>query len=72
MMQSLSFTHISLLLPIDEKLKQAFYIVEAIKGVWSVRELKRQIDSLYYERSGLSVDKNKLSLLANQCLPAIL
>jgi predicted nuclease of restriction endonuclease-like (RecB) superfamily len=33
--------------------------------LWSVRELKRQIDTLYYERSGLSKDKAKLSRLAN-------
>jgi len=31
-----------------------------------VRELRRQIHSLYYERSGLSIDKNKLSKLARQ------
>src|SRR3989339_539196 len=30
---------------------------------WSVRELKRQIASLYYERSGLSINKKKLSLI---------
>ncbi len=63
MLQSLSFTHISLLLGIDDQLKRSFYIVEAIKGVWSVRELKRQINSLYFERSGLSKDKLTLSKL---------
>lgn len=31
-----------------------------------MRELKRQINSLYYERSGLSTDKKKLSELAQQ------
>jgi predicted nuclease of restriction endonuclease-like (RecB) superfamily len=31
-----------------------------ILGNWSVRELKRQINSLYYERSGLSKNKKKL------------
>lgn len=66
MLTSLSFSHISLLLPIDENLKRAFYVIEAIKGVWSVRELKRQIDSLYFERSGLSNNKEKLSQLTNQ------
>lgn len=30
---------------------------------WSVRELKRQIASLYYERSGLSKDPKKLAAL---------
>jgi hypothetical protein len=34
----LSFSHITLLLPIDDPLKRAFYSIEAIKGTWSVRE----------------------------------
>ena len=34
-----------------------------MRGVWSVRELKRQIDSMYFERSGLSKDKKKLAEL---------
>lgn len=50
----LSFSHISLLLPIDDATKRDFYAVEAIKGIWSVRELKRQINTLLYERSGIS------------------
>jgi predicted nuclease of restriction endonuclease-like (RecB) superfamily len=33
------------------------------RGNWSVRELKRQIGSLYFERSGLSGDKEKLAEL---------
>jgi len=32
-----------------------------IRGNWSVRELKRQIVTLYFERSGLSKDKEKLA-----------
>ena len=32
-----------------------------MQGCWSVRELKRQISSLYYERSGLSTDIPKLA-----------
>lgn len=31
-----------------------------------MRELKRQIGSLYFERSGLSKDKEKLSRMANE------
>ncbi len=50
----LSFSHIAELLPIDNPLKRAFYEIECIKGTWSVRELKRQINSLYFERSGLN------------------
>lgn len=58
---SLSFTHLSELMAIDDPLERAFYEVECIRGNWSVRELKRQIGSLYFERSGLSKDKEKLA-----------
>ena len=37
-----------------------------MKGTWSIKELQRQIESLYFERSGLSKDKKKLSELVNQ------
>ena len=49
---------------IDDALKRSFYETECIRGNWSVRELKRQIASLYFERSGLSHDKAKLATLA--------
>lgn len=62
---SLSYTHIEQLLALDDDTKRAFYEIECIRGNWSVRELKRQIGSLYYERSGLSLDKKKLSELAH-------
>ena len=48
----LSFSHLSLLLPISDPLERAFYETMAIRGTWSVRELQRQIDSNYYFRSG--------------------
>jgi predicted nuclease of restriction endonuclease-like (RecB) superfamily len=60
----LSFTHIAELLGIDDTLKRAFYESECICGNWSVRALKRQIASLYFERSGLSDNKAKLAKLA--------
>lgn len=62
-LKSLSYTHIEQLLRIEDSTKRAFYEQECIRGNWSVRELKRQIGSLYYERSGLSRDKKKLSEL---------
>lgn len=54
MIKALSFSHIALLIPIADELKRSFYIIEAIKGTWSVRELKRQMNSLLFERSGIS------------------
>ncbi len=62
----LSFSHIAELLQCDDATKRAFYELECIRGNWSVRELRRQIASLYYERSGLSTDKAKLAALAQQ------
>ena len=59
----LSFTHLVELIKIDDPLKRAFYEIECIKGVWSVRELKRQISSLYFERTGLSAKPKKLAKL---------
>jgi predicted nuclease of restriction endonuclease-like (RecB) superfamily len=66
LLKNLSFSHIVELIKIDDQLKRAFYEIECAKGVWSVRELKRQIESLYFERSGLSKDKEKLSAMVQQ------
>ena len=61
LIKNLSYTHLTLLFPIDNPLKRLFYELESIKGTWSVRELKRQIDSLYFERSGMSQNPALLS-----------
>lgn len=62
----LSYTHIEQLLQIKDLLKRTFYEIACIKGTWSVKELKRQINSLYYERSGLSVKPEMLSEISQQ------
>lgn len=63
LVSGLSYSQLKLLADIDHNLKRAFYEVECLRGNWSVRELKRQIGSLYYERSNLSRDKRKLARL---------
>ena len=55
LINSISYSQFKLLVDLDDNLKRAFYEVECVCGNWSVRELKRQINSLYYERSGLSI-----------------
>ena len=65
-LERLSYSHVEQLVDIEDDTKRAFYQVECVHGNWSVRELKRQIASLYYERSGLSLDKRKLAEMANQ------
>lgn len=59
----LSFSHFVELIQIDDTTKRIFYEIECIQGNWSIRELQRQIGSLYYERSGLSRNKEKLRKL---------
>jgi predicted nuclease of restriction endonuclease-like (RecB) superfamily len=66
LISKLSFTHLVELFALEDNTKRAFYEVECIRGNWSVRELKRQIGSLYYERTGLSRNKQELSELAQQ------
>lgn len=54
----LTWTHICELLIIDDKDKRSFYEKESTNSNWSIRELKRQIDSSLYERLLLSSGKN--------------
>ncbi len=61
----LSFTHLVELIQLPDDTQRRFYEIECIRGNWSVRELRRQIASLYYQRSGLSKDKAKLSDMAH-------
>jgi predicted nuclease of restriction endonuclease-like (RecB) superfamily len=61
---------LTVLFSIDKPLKRLFYEIECIKSTWSVRELKRQIDSLYFERSGMSQNPALLSRIVQEnCEP---
>jgi predicted nuclease of restriction endonuclease-like (RecB) superfamily len=57
----LSYTHIIQLLHLKDNLQRTFYAAESIRGTWSVRELKRQINTNYYVRSGWSKNPELLS-----------
>ena len=63
---NISFTHFAELISIENPLKRTFYEIETIKGCWSVRELRRQIDTLCYERAGVSKNPEKLMALINE------
>ena len=49
------------LLSVKNKHARNFYETEALRGSWSVRQLDRQINSQFYERTALS--KNKAAML---------
>jgi predicted nuclease of restriction endonuclease-like (RecB) superfamily len=63
---NLSFTHIACLLTVEDAMRRTFYEVECIKGNWSVRELKRQVHTGYFERMGFTNNPQKLSRLVQQ------
>lgn len=65
LLERLSFSHFAELLQLDDLLQRAFYEVETLRGNWSVRELKRQIATQYYQRTGLSTDKAAIAALAH-------
>jgi predicted nuclease of restriction endonuclease-like (RecB) superfamily len=43
---------------------RAFYETETLRGGWTIRQLERQMDTLFYERTVLS--RNKTAVLANE------
>jgi predicted nuclease of restriction endonuclease-like (RecB) superfamily len=63
----LSWTHYVRLLRTRDDHARAFYEIEALRGGWSVRQLDRQIDSQFYERTALS--RNKAALLRKGGVP---
>ena len=62
----LSWSHYVLLMQYKD-LKRGFYEKEAIQNQWSLRELKRQVNSALFERIALS--KNKKGVLADNLNP---
>ena len=58
--ERLPFSHIREIMTQDDPLARFFYETECIKGTWSVKELRRQIATNLYFRSGVSKDPQKL------------
>lgn len=61
LISDISYTHFKFLVELTDPLKRRFYEVETLRGNWSVRELKRQIDTQYFERSALSTNQTLAS-----------
>jgi predicted nuclease of restriction endonuclease-like (RecB) superfamily len=58
---SLPWSHYVRLLSLKKQEARKFYEQEAIRGGWSIRQLERQIGSLFYERTLLS--RKKVAML---------
>jgi predicted nuclease of restriction endonuclease-like (RecB) superfamily len=57
----LSWSHYVRLLNVKNENARRFYEAECLRGGWSIRQLERQIDSQFYERTALS--RNKAAML---------
>ena len=69
--RELSWSHIKILIYIDEPLKRGFYIEMARMEKWSVRQLQERINSQLFERTAISKKpdktiKNELALLRKE------
>ncbi len=60
----LSWSHYCELITIDDELERNFYEKETISEGWSVRTLKRQMDSALFFRLAMSKDKEEILALA--------
>ena len=60
----LGWSHYVTLLSVTDPDARRFYEIEAADNGWSVRELKRQLDSSLYQRLALSRDKHEVRRLA--------
>ncbi len=56
----LSWTHYRLLLKVENQDARDFYETEAAEANWSTRELERQINSFFFERTAASKDKREM------------
>lgn len=65
----LPWTHYVRLLRVRNVLAREFYTREALAGGWSVRQLDRQINSQFYERSALSKNKSAMLLKGEKPKP---
>ena len=57
----LSWSHYRLLMRVPDERARTFYLDECAKSAWSVRQLERQIHTLFYERILASRDKGPVA-----------
>jgi predicted nuclease of restriction endonuclease-like (RecB) superfamily len=63
----LPWSHYVRLLSVQSDEARAFYETEALRGGWSGRQLSRQINTQFYERTALS--RNKAAMLTKGAVP---
>ena len=62
----LNWSQYKWLLDIPDNDKREYYMLEAVNNCWTARQMKRQIDSMLYERLLLSNDKEAVLAMARK------
>lgn len=65
----LSWSHYRVLMRITDTMVRDFYTEECAKSAWSVRQLERQIHTMYYQRLLASKDKSSVAAEIQQTEP---
>ncbi len=65
----LSWSHYQLLMRVENEKERAFYAEEAAKAGWSVRQLERQINTMFYKRLLASRDKESVAGEIEKSMP---
>ena len=68
----LTWTHWRTLLKVQDETVRNFYLTECISGNWSVRQLERQINTLFYERMLASKDQKTVREEIQRSVPQAL
>ena len=63
---SLSWSYYVVLMTIKSVEARKFYEIESHENMWGVRELRRQFNSVLYERLALSRDKERIKELSKK------
>lgn len=66
MSQKLSWSHYVELLKIEDPLERSFYLKECELENWGIRELRRQMKSMLFQRLALSKDKAEVMKLSEE------
>lgn len=67
----LSWSHYKLLMRVQDEKARNFYTEEAAKSGWSVRQLQRQINTMYYQRLLASQDKQSVAAEIETTVPKL-
>lgn len=65
----ISWSHYRLIMRVPDEQARSFYLRETVESAWSVRQLQRQINTMFYERLLSSRDKESVAAEIESTVP---